>query len=245
MDNTFSYFSKRGKGPNVLFLHGWQQDRHTWDGVVTQLQHDFTCWTLDLPGFGQNPRPTEAWSIQEYAEYVQQFIDHHKLHDVSIVGHSFGGRIAIVLGKDTEHIKQIVLYATPGFREALPLRASIAQAFAKAMQKTSFGLDKTSLYKSIRNRFRSRDFRQANELQDIFLNTIKYDLKPSIATITVPTLLVWGEVDSEVPIAIGHAMQKAIPNSVLKTMPQCSHFAHLENPTLFSGIVRNFLLEHK
>lgn len=227
----------------MIFLHGWKQDRHTWDGVVEHLKQDFTCWTLDLPGFGQNPRPDTAWTPADYANWVGEFVQKNSIKNPIIVGHSFGGRVAIILASDPSifHIPYsiFVLYATPGFRQPLPRFTSMAGALARAT-KSWTPLRKFPLVKQIKEHLQSRDFKESDDMQDIFVATIEYDLSAKMTAIKTPTMLIWGEKDVEVPLKIGIAMQAAIPDSVLKIMPSGSHFAHRENPALFAGLVRKF-----
>ncbi len=243
MNKQTDIFTKVGHGPNLIFLHGWKQDRHTWDGVIDHLKNDFTCWTLDLPGFGQNPRPKNTWSPADYAKWVGEFITEHKIKDPIIIGHSFGGRVALFLASNDLKLKiknlKLVLYATPGFREPLPRFTNMAGALARAT-KTWLPIHKLPLVKQVRERLQSRDFKEADTMQDIFLAAIEYDLSDAMSKIDSEVLLLWGEDDTEVPLKIGEAMHHAIPHSVLKTMPNAGHFAHLQNPSLFAGIIRSF-----
>lgn len=244
MTNQSNYSACRGSGPNILFLHGWKQNRHSWDTVVENLKGDFTCWTVDLPGFGDNPRPNASWTPAHYANWVAQFIKKNAIGHPVIVGHSFGGRIAVVLASNPRHYginnASFIFYATPGFREALPFSKSITQALGRAIKKTWLPLNKAKLFLKLRDRLSSADYRESEELRDIFLATINYDLRSAMQHITNPVLLIWGEEDAEVPITIGQAMKHAITDAELKIIPDAGHFAHRENPSLFAGIIRSF-----
>ncbi len=243
-------YSKVGSGPDLLFLHGWQHDRHTWDGVVQYLKDDFTCWLVDLPGFGQNPRPKTVWNITNYAQWVGEFITEHQLKNPVVVGHSFGGRIAIVLTaepvdnknvtRSTLHVSRLVLYATPGVRQPISSFHSLAQALYRGVKKTGIPISQSKLFKKMQQKLRSQDYNQSGNMQDIFLATINFDLEPYLSQIPTPTLLLWGENDAIVPLTIGHAMHQIIPESDMKVIPKTTHLAHLEQPRLFSGYIRNF-----
>lgn len=240
-----NYYTKTGRGKDIVFLHGWMQDRHTWDIVVDQLKDEFTCWTLDLPGFGTNPRPKTTWNPRHYAKWVLDFIKQNNVKNPLIVGHSFGGRVAIELAIMDIPYTQYVLYATPGLRQPLSRFTTISQAMYKSIKKRWLPLDKLPLVTRIKDRFRSADAKSAKAMYDIFAASIDFDLTPSMVKISQPTLLIWGENDAEVPLKIGMAMQQAIANSKLKTIPKATHFAHFEQPKLFAGILRKFISDYE
>lgn len=241
-------YTKLGVGPNLVFLHGWGRDRHTWDGVIEQLKHECMCWTLDLPGFGQNPRPKTTWNPRDYAQWVRQFMAENNIDTATIVGHSFGGRVAIEFAASTWHSEprtwNFILYATPGFREPISRFTSIAQALAKGLKHARIPLKKIPVVSSLKKRLQSTDDQNAALMHDIFRATIEYDLGPAMAKIDAPVLLLWGEHDREVPLVIARAMQEAISSSVLKVIPSGSHFAHIGNQALFCGMIREFVKHH-
>src|SRR5437868_1200687 len=86
----------------VLFLHGWRSESSVWGSVIQKLitQHpnnDINYYAIDLPGFGRSENPKKDFRIGDYAEVVRGFIEKLELKNVTIVGHSFGGRIGIKL----------------------------------------------------------------------------------------------------------------------------------------------------
>ena len=240
-----NFFTKTGRGGNIIFLHGWMQDRNTWDLVVDQLKDELTCWTLDLPGFGTNPRPKTTWNPRHYAKWVLDFIKQNNIKDPLILGHSFGGRVAIELANMDITNARYVLYATPGLRQPLSRFTTISGAMYKSIKKRWLPLDKLPLVTRIKDRFRSADAKSAKKMYDIFAASIDFNLVPTLTKMTAPTLLVWGENDAEVPLKIGMAMQQSISDSKLEVIPQSSHFAHLEKPELFAGIIRKFNRDHE
>ncbi len=227
----------------LVFLHGWKQDKQTWNTVISHLEAEFACYAPDLPGFGARPKPENSWSIPQYAEWVQQYCNEHSIKNPVLIGHSFGGRVAIVLATEMK-LSGLVLYATPGLPQPLSRFTSLAQALHHALKKTAIPFDKTKTFKKIRDRFRSADYLESDQLQQIFLNVVNFDLTPYFDQITASTLLLWGEKDTEVPLTVARAMEQMIPETRLQIIPHASHFAHRENPSLFAGIIRNFVGNH-
>ena len=96
--------------PSVLALHGWRRDHRDFDGV---LASGLDAVALDLPGFGSTPPPPTAWGSPEYADAVAAVLDEMQAH-VVVVGHSFGGRVAVHLAADhPEQIAGLVLSGAP------------------------------------------------------------------------------------------------------------------------------------
>src|SRR5258708_38189547 len=82
---------------SVLFLHGWRSNKEILQPVIAQLQNQFNIYGLDLPGFGGSQTPQKSLSVGDYANVVGEFIRKLELKRVILVGHSFGGRVAIKL----------------------------------------------------------------------------------------------------------------------------------------------------
>ena len=241
--NYPSYCVRRGSGTNIVFLHGWQQDKATWSRVIDFLERDCTCWAIDLPGFGSNPRPPATWTPMDYGNWVRDVLMELGVTRYFLVSHSFGGRVAICLSA-TGALKpeKLILYAVPGVQARPPFFTRLLVFIYKALRlnRTS-RLKDTSLFRMIQAQLRSSDYRDAKELRDIFLASIRHDLKPFMEKIDVATLILHGEMDEVVPLETARMMHVLIKNSQLKTVPGGSHFLHMENPLLFSGYLRSFL----
>lgn len=237
------YCVKRGNGANIVFLHGWQQDKATWSRVIDFLERDFTCWAIDLPGFGANPRPPAIWTPMDYGDWVKDVLMELGVTSYFLVSHSFGGRVAICLSA-TGVLKpeKLILYAVPGVQVGSPFVTRVLVFIYKALRlNRTARLKDTSLFRMIQAKLQSSDYRDAKELRDIFLASIQYNLKPLLEKINVPTLILHGEMDEVVPLETARMMRVLIKDSQLKTVPGGSHFLHMENPLLFSGYIRSFL----
>ncbi|MEG1662240.1 MAG: alpha/beta hydrolase, partial [Clostridiales bacterium] len=87
-----------GSGRDILLLHGWGVDSTTLAVLFEHLAERFRVCSVDLPGFGQSQAPKEVWGVGEYADFVTKLLHYVDFKDPVILGHSFGGRIAILLG---------------------------------------------------------------------------------------------------------------------------------------------------
>lgn len=96
-DNIF--FEKRGTGPALILLHGFPMNHHVWDAIVPELQHNFTVYTPDLPGFGKSKLPPGQFSIDDVAVILNQWVADRGLQKAIIVGHSLGGYVVLAMVK--------------------------------------------------------------------------------------------------------------------------------------------------
>lgn len=219
----------------IVVLHGWGHSKELWENFKNTLATDARVVALDLPGFGAEPRPNETWGIPEYKEWAKRKIEEVRDgNDVILLGHSFGGRIAsLVASERPSWLKALVLYGSPSLRRP-SLEIKLKIKVAKIMKR--FGL-KAKIVKP------HSDLRVAEEsgMGDILRNIIEFDMTKELPKISVPTLLVWGRYDKPVPLRVANEMHSLIQGSKLVVMDDVGHNAHLENPTLFYGIIKKFI----
>jgi pimeloyl-ACP methyl ester carboxylesterase len=231
------------KNENVLFLNGWMENSDTWKPIIKGFEKEFNCFTLEFPGFGVFPAPKKTWDISDYAVWVQGEIDRLEIKEVTVVGHSFGGRVAIVLCSKDSRIKKVVLYSTPGFEEPKSTKTKLLQSAIKMSDRIGVKKERIPFSNYLSDKFRSSDYKTAGSMREIFISAINFNLSPFMKEIKIPTLLLWGENDKESSLATANRMQSTIRNAELKIIPEAGHFAHLDNPNLFCGIIRRFINE--
>lgn len=238
-------YTKIGDGKNIIFLSGWKEERETWIQAIEYLKDEFTSWLLDLPGFGENLKIDSVKNPMEYALWLKSFISNENITEYYLCGHSFGGRIGISLASiDHERCKKLVLYGTPGFREKISAPKKIILSLYRTFGLGSLADDRESrIVKAIQNYLRSKDYKDADGLKDIFLASIQYNLEDDMKKIRVPTLIIHGERDEIVPFRTAQKMQDIIRGSTLIVVPRGGHFLHLDNPLLFSGYLKKFFHE--
>jgi len=215
----------------LVVLHGWGQSRNEWESVSKQFSAD-QVEIFDLPGFGTEPLVSESWGVPEYAAWVEKRIQNAHYSDVILLGHSFGGRIAaLIASRRPSWLTKLVLYGAPViYRPSASVQARIAIAkIVKPLLPTrSSGNSEL-------------DMADKKGLGAIFRRVVPFDLTAELPSIAAPTLLLWGENDTAVPLAIARESKELIKGSELKILPGAGHNAHLENPTLFVGMVNRFI----
>ena len=101
---------------NIVILHGWGHSAVMWQSFASKF-HGYKITVFDLPGFGNEPLISEKWEISDYAIWVAKKLKAKKLHDVILIGHSFGGKIATEVAiSNPDLVKKLILIAAPVLR---------------------------------------------------------------------------------------------------------------------------------
>jgi pimeloyl-ACP methyl ester carboxylesterase len=232
-----------GQGRPVLLLHGWQRRIEDMQPVAERLAPlGYAVHMLDLPGFGRSALPPEPWGAEEYAGFVQRYMDSVALKTASLVGHSFGGRVCIALGAaQPDRVGKIVLTDAAGVPTPPSVRESLMKLGARALELPGLKLLEPGLRRWARGRYSSDDLRNAGALEATFRKLISEDLLPLAARIAAPTLLIWGDLDTETPLWQAKKLEQTIRDAGLVVFQGASHFAYQERLPDFVRIVDTFL----
>ena len=215
--------------PAFYWGHGWGQDHKAFMPLVQSLQAFGAHTALDFPGFGRSPRPQGRWSTADYADAIAAHLKESGQAPIIWIGHSFGGRVGVQLAsRYPELIKGLVLIAGAGLkRKRSPLKSLYFKAriaLYKFLKKLiPLGLSQDWL----QSKFGSRDYKSAGDMRDIFLKVISEDLSAEAAKINAPTLLIYGENDSETPPEFGKRYNCLIKNSTLHILSGLDHYSVL------------------
>ena len=228
-----NFYKFSGKGDGVLiFLHGWRSNGLVWQNAALKLAKDgFLVYALDLPGFGESALPKNAFTLQDYADIVTQFLKKTGIKKATLIGHSFGGRISIMLSATKpELVEKVVLVDSAGLilnrRTALKTIAKLVKPFFKPkFMKT--------VREKIYEKIGAEDYVATPELRETFLNLINEDLTNYLPKIKQPVLLIWGDKDKDAPIEAAALMHQNIKNSKLVTLENTGHFSFLDKPDQF------------
>ena len=190
---------------------------------------------IDFPGFGESDEPLVPWTIRDYAVLVEKLVKELEIKKPVVMGHSFGGRVAIYFSADNP-IEKLVLFGSPCIREetALPLSVRILKKL-----KTLPGLDK--LGEKMKKYIGSRDYKAASPImRQTLVNVVNEDLASYARRIEEPTLLIWGENDTEAPVEGAKELEKIMIDAGLIILPG-THYAYLENLGQVITILNNFI----
>jgi pimeloyl-ACP methyl ester carboxylesterase len=237
--NDIAYIDTKNdyKNTPILILHGWQQNKESWNDIIELMQDEYRVICPDLPGFGESKnRKFLDFGVDDYARYIEKFLKELGIKKINILAHSFGGRIAInMASQENSIIENLILFSSAG----------IIEKDKKINRVISSKSIKKIVPEKIKNKFKSRDYINAGELKNVFIKAINYNVKPLLKNVHCPTLIIWGDHDQELDISKSYLIQREIKDSEIVVLQGYTHFAHIENPYLFSGTVKKFLKKNE
>jgi pimeloyl-ACP methyl ester carboxylesterase len=263
---TELYYETYGAGDPIVFLHGLGASLYTWRNMKAPLEGNNKLFLIDLKGFGLSPKPRDnRYSIDVQAGLIYEFILEHDLKNLTVVGNSYGGAVSLWLSirlcaEDPNRLQKLVLIDSAGYDESIPwyvklLRTPLLGWLAVHLLPNRC-LAKTVLKESYYNDKLITDAQVAAYATPLGMTNGKYallktakqalpkDIDKVIAkypTISVPTLIIWGDKDKVIPIRIGQKLDAAIPCSKLTTIPDTGHVPQEETPDPTIALIKDFL----
>jgi pimeloyl-ACP methyl ester carboxylesterase len=263
----FAYFdSFTGGGvPAVVLVHGNGDEADTWRHVVAPLSQSHRVLAPDLPGFGRTP-PRGDGSIENLASALRDFLDAVRLERVHLVGSSLGGVVCATLAaRHPERALSLTLiggaspalggiHANPALKPLL--EPGMGEAFYTGLrdggQDAAFG--------TLRPYYANLDALPAEDLEFLrervwarvwsdsqraaffaAMRSLFADQPPLSLPETLPTHLIWGELDGIMPVQSAHAIVHSYPQARLDVVRGCGHLPHQEKPEAFLKVLRRFL----
>lgn len=233
-----------GEGPvRVVWLHGWARQRQDFSACATALaERGVASVVFDLPGFGSSPLPTVAGGARLYATLLAGALAEIAEEPLILVGHSFGGRIATVLGANfPELVAGIVLTGVPLLRSGAATKPPLRYRVLRSLHRK--GVVSDERMEAARQRFGSTDYRNARGvLRQVLVATVNESYETELAQIKAPVAMVWGERDLEVPLSVAQRAQELI-NAVhsLRVVNDVGHLMPIEAPQELVAEVEKFL----
>lgn len=231
----------------VLLLHGWGVNAALMLTTARSLQQaGISAIVPDLPGFGLSDPPPVTWLVGDYAKLVVRLLDQLGLEQVGLIGHSFGGRLGLILGSDhAARFSRMVLTSAAGVPPRRPLLPTLRLRTYKALRSAITSLGARGLSERMsawyNRRYGSADFQQTSGvMRETFKQVIAADLRPFAARVSIPTLLIWGDADNDTPLWMGQTLEKLIPDAGLVVFSGAGHYAYLERHAEFIRVAAHF-----
>jgi len=242
----------------IVFLHGFGASLQTWQTWAQALSEDYRVISVDLPGFGLTGEdPSGIYTDQRSVEVLEAFLKELKITKVVLVGNSMGGKFAWQFAaRYPNQVAKLVLispdgYASPGIeygkKPDVPAIADLyryffSKAFLAMNLEPAYANPKT-LSDALVNRY--YDLMLAPGVRGAILarmqQTVLQDPVPSLASIQVPTLLIWGEKDAFIPISNSNDYLKVMPNAKRVSLPNIGHLPQEEQPSIGLAALKEFL----
>lgn len=237
-----------GEGEAVFLLHGWGANINLYRGIIDTLKPVRRVIALDMPGFGKTPEPSRPWCVDDYVDFVLRFIASFSLERLSVVVHSFGGRVFFKMnarGSLPFAVDRAVLIDSAGilpkktFWQKMSLKCyKLGRAFMSTKVMRFLYPDAVE---DMRRRRGSADYNNATPLMRATLvKVVNEDLEPLIGQVTCPTLLIWGDLDTATPIGDARRMEELIADAGLVVCEGAGHFSFAEQPAKANGALKAF-----
>lgn len=204
---------------SVLALHGWQRTHRDFDAVLD----GFEAIALDLPGFGATPPPPEPWGSSQYASALVPVLG-GMAAPVVVVGHSFGGRIAVHLAAShPDRVKALVLTGVPLIRRPSTVKPAARYRLGRALHRR--GLIGDDRMEALRRRYGSRDYANASGvMRGVHVTVVNESYEEQLRAVHCPVELVWGEHDRDAPIDVARQAAALLSDANLVVVAGADHF---------------------
>ena len=217
----------------ILFLHGWGGSTKSFDFVVRQLRFNYKAIFIDFPPFGKSDEPNVAYTLFDYVDLVCIVLKKLNISKPIVVGHSFGGRIAIVLSA-MERTNMLVLVSSAGIKVRRSLKYYIKIYLYKLCKKLKIKLNTGS-----------KDYNNLSKtMQQTLINIVNKNLDTYAKTVNVPTLIFWGKKDKETKPYMAYKLSRYIKKSELIIIKNAGHFSYIQEYDMFIKTLNYFIKEN-
>jgi pimeloyl-ACP methyl ester carboxylesterase len=212
---------------DFIVLHGWGSNKEIMKGAFARTLPQFRHIYIDLPGFGKSPCD-QPLKTEDYAQIVSLFLDTIKSDKAVVAGHSFGGKVAVLLEPDL-----LVLLSSAGIPVPKPFSVRFKIALFKRLKQAGLG--------GMRKLFASKDAAQMSEaMYETFKNVVDEDFTQIFAKRSDPALLFWGKSDTATPLWTGEKIASLMPNSKLTALDGDHFFFTRHADTIAQTITQEY-----
>jgi pimeloyl-ACP methyl ester carboxylesterase len=223
----------------LLVLPGWKRPASEWLAVSKNLSEEYKIILLDLPGFGVSALPKNTFGVYEYADFVKKFLDKLKIEKCTILGHSFGGRLGIVLAAEDKIVDKLILIDSGGIEQKSFYTKLIG--ILRIIASPFFVILPVSVKAKISRAIGSADYKDSGEMRKILVKIVNQDLTALLPKIKVSTFIIWGDMDDQLPVSETKIFKKEITGAKVRIVWGAGHDPHLQIPEQLISILKEIL----
>lgn len=243
-------YTAKGQGKKtIILLHGWGGSMKSLSPLQNELVKSgkFRVFNIEWPGFGDSPVTNSIAVLDDYVKYLKEFIINQNIIKPILVGHSFGGKVAMSLLISNPRIaEKLILINSSGIKPKNSVKKAMlflptklfGSVFSLPGLKSVKPITRKIYYKTI---VRESDYLKSDELRDTLKNVLDENLDEKVKDIEVETLLLWGEKDTRTPLWMAEYLKDEIPNSKLEVIKDARHNLPLVQPELVSTMISLFI----
>jgi len=254
-----------GKGKPIVFIHGLGASSYTWHKIAPELAKTNRVIAIDLKGFGQSDKPLDnRYSIFDQAKLVEDFLSRSGLRGVTLVGHSYGGGVALAVALNqmdagNRQIEKLVLIDSVAYRQPLPFFFQVLRTPIIGELGMTLVPPEVQMARALSIAY-YKDEKVTKETVDNYASALHSEggrhalfhtinsLDPEKAeefshryrTLATPALLLWCEHDKIVPLKFGKRLFSELPDARIEVIEDCGHIPHEEQPEETLRLIRSF-----
>lgn len=242
-----------GRGRPVILLHGWLESWGLWQETMDFLSRSYRTYAIDFWGFGESDKRRESYSIQDFVELVNDFMDSLGITQAPLVGHSMGGTVSLSLAiQNPEKVSKVVVIGSPieGSSLSILLKLAscrkIANTVYKMMDTLKFGIRVAAPIITRESRWPEMISQDLNQVTlESFLLSIsslrQTNLSPLLAPVYQPVLGMYGDRDVIVNPNQWSVLKNGVQRASIERFKQAGHFIMLDKPRLFKTLLKEYL----
>lgn len=234
-----------GTGKPLVCLHAYGLDHSVWNEMALQMESSYQLLLPDLRGHGRSPSPVGSYSMKEMAEDVIAILDHYRVEQAYLAGHSMGGYVMLSFARHyPERISGLALVASQAFEDSPEKRRSRLADIEKVKQLSPMavlsGMPAKLSYDPLIQKFCSQKISQVDKFGVMGVLAAMAHREDSIKLlrdINVPVGIIAGIDDQFIPIEISRKMAELVKPTIFAELENCGHMPMMENPKMTSEIL--------
>lgn len=262
------HYWDQGKGDVLILVHGFSSSVYTWRLNVDTLSEEFRVIALDLPGFGYTDKPDDFdYTLEGYADFMIEFMDTMEIDSATLAGNSMGGGVVLTTALlSPERVDTLILVDSVGYPEQeeeesafLPFLLMGIPGAGEVLMSLNF---RSVVESSLKGGVYYDNSFVTDEMVDYYNNVYRtengrkaplwvirnlMDSPPigseRISTVSMPTLIIWGEEDNLIPAAHAALFENDIPDSRTVVIAEAGHLPHEEKAEFVNGLIADFVNE--
>ncbi|WP_019391019.1 alpha/beta fold hydrolase [Priestia filamentosa] len=253
------YYEIEGTGEPLVLLHGMSNNSQSWKEQIRELKNNYKVIAWDAPGYGRSSDPAEEFRyFEEFAHILKGMIDELKLEKIYLLGHSMGAAIALEFCNFYSNRIEKLIIADPT-RGAAALNE---EENKRKLENRLFSIEHLSpeeiadkRIKALLSPYASKEvYKRVKEImsqvrlagyRSVAYSLYHLDQMSLLPQITVPVLVVCGELDIVTPVNESKAIHEELIDSKLAIIPKGGHLCYQEEPEVFNSRIIEFLSENR
>jgi 3-oxoadipate enol-lactonase len=255
INNTTLHYADQGKGPPVVLVHGFPLDSRMWNNQLQPLSERHRVIAPDLRGFGQSAPSPNPFTLESLADDLHALARHLNLDKFTLAGLSMGGYIALAyVAKYQSTLRSLILVDTKSQADTPEGKQGRDKMIAQARDQGPKPIADAMLPKLLSEETIESGPQLAREVRNIIESQRKEtlahalaamrdrpDRTPELRNVTVPTLIIVGEMDAITPPDVMKTLKDKIKTSQMQTIPAAGHLTPMEQPAQVNQAITRLL----